>query len=48
MASKITIVEADKIVETGELDPEEIIVPGIYVNHIVQSGGINWKWIWET
>jgi acetate CoA/acetoacetate CoA-transferase alpha subunit len=31
----------------GELDPEEIIVPGIYVTHIVQSNGYNWKWKWE-
>jgi acetate CoA/acetoacetate CoA-transferase alpha subunit len=47
MASKITMVEADEIVPMGELDPEEIIVPGIYVKHIVQSQGYNWKWKWE-
>jgi len=47
MASKVTIVEADEIVEMGELDPEEIIVPGIYVKYIVPSKGYNWKWIWE-
>ena len=47
MASRITIVEADEIVPMGELNPEEIIVPGIYVKYIVQSKGYNWKWIWE-
>ena len=47
MASNITIVEAEEIVEMGELNPEEIIVPGIYVNYIVPSKGYNWKWIWE-
>jgi acetate CoA/acetoacetate CoA-transferase alpha subunit len=47
MASKITIVEADEIVPMGELSPEEIIVPGIYVKYIVPSKGYNWKWIWE-
>jgi acetate CoA/acetoacetate CoA-transferase alpha subunit len=47
MASKVTVVEADEIVPMGELDPEEIIVPGIYVKHIVPSKGYNWKWIWE-
>ena len=47
MASKVTIVEADEIVPMGELNPEEIIVPGIYVKHIVQSKGYNWKWKWE-
>ena len=46
MASKVTIVEADEIVPMGELNPEEIIVPGIYVKYIVPSKGYNWKWIW--
>jgi acetate CoA/acetoacetate CoA-transferase alpha subunit len=47
MATKVTIVEAEEIVPMGELNPEEIIVPGIYVKHIVPSKGYNWKWIWE-
>jgi len=47
MASKITIAEADEIVAIGELNPEEIVVPGIYVKYIVPSKGYNWKWIWE-
>lgn len=47
MASKVTVVEADEIVPMGALNPEEIIVPGIYVKHIVQSKGYNWKWKWE-
>jgi acetate CoA/acetoacetate CoA-transferase alpha subunit len=49
MASNTTIVEAEEIVPMGELNPEEIIVPGIYVKHIVASKekGYNWKWKWE-
>jgi acetate CoA/acetoacetate CoA-transferase alpha subunit len=47
MAGNITIVEAEEIVPLGELDPEEIITPGIFVNYIVQSEGVNWKWAWE-
>jgi acetate CoA/acetoacetate CoA-transferase alpha subunit len=47
MASKVTVVEAEEIVPMGTLNPEEIIVPGIYVKHIVQSQGYNWKWKWE-
>jgi 3-oxoacid CoA-transferase subunit A len=35
MAGKITIVEVEKLVETGELDPDEIHLPGIYVHRIV-------------
>lgn len=35
MAGKITIAEVEQLVEIGELDPDEIHLPGIYVNRIV-------------
>jgi len=35
-AADYTIVEAEKIVPVGELGPEDITVPGIFVNAIVQ------------
>lgn len=35
MAGKITIAEVEQVVEIGELDPDEIHLPGIYVNRIV-------------
>lgn len=47
MAGRYTIVEAEEIVEIGELDPEHIITPGIYVDMIIQGVGIDWKWAWE-
>ena len=47
MAGDITIVEAEEIVELGELDPEEIITPGVFVDYIVPSKGVNWTWVWE-
>ncbi|MEY8347247.1 CoA transferase subunit A [Bacillus cereus] len=47
MAGDITIVEAEEIVPLGSLDPEEIIVPGVFVDYIVSSEGVNWKWVWE-
>ncbi|KAG1681499.1 Succinyl-CoA:3-ketoacid coenzyme A transferase 1, mitochondrial [Nymphon striatum] len=34
-AAKITIAEVEEIVETGELSPEEIHVPGVYVDRVV-------------
>ncbi|SDQ70915.1 CoA transferase subunit A [Pseudovibrio sp. Tun.PSC04-5.I4] len=34
-AGKTTIVEVEEIVETGELDPDNIHTPGIYVQRIV-------------
>jgi len=35
MAGKLTIVEVEEIVEIGELDPDSIHLPGIYVSRIV-------------
>lgn len=35
MAGKITIAEVEEIVEVGELNPDEIHTPGIYVQHVL-------------
>jgi len=35
MAGKITIVEVEKLVEVGEIDPDAVHLPGIYVHRIV-------------
>lgn len=35
MAGKVCIVEVEEIVEIGALDPDQIHLPGIYVNRIV-------------
>lgn len=42
-ASEITIAEVDEIVERGELDPEQIITPGIFVDRIVKIPEGGWK-----
>ncbi|MFD3450035.1 CoA transferase subunit A [Microbacteriaceae bacterium 4G12] len=47
MAGEITIVEAEEIVPLGALQPEEIITPGVFVDYIVPSKGVNWTWAWE-
>lgn len=47
MAGRYTIAEVEEIVEIGELDPEMIITPGIYVDLVVKSSGVDWKWAWE-
>jgi 3-oxoadipate CoA-transferase alpha subunit len=36
MAARTTIVEADKIVEVGEIDPEHVVTPGAFVDRIVE------------
>lgn len=35
MAGRISIAEVEEIVEIGDLDPDEIHLPGIYINRIV-------------
>ena len=39
MAGKITIAEVEELVEIGELDPNEIHTPGIFVQRIFQGKG---------
>ncbi|MEK4423899.1 CoA transferase subunit A [Solibacillus sp. FSL K6-1523] len=36
-AGKVTIVEVEELVEVGELNPDEIHLPGVYVQRIVHS-----------
>ena len=35
MAGRLTIAEVDELVEPGELDPDDIHLPGIYVDRVV-------------
>ena len=35
-AARVTVVEVDEIVEPGQLDPEEIVTPGVFVDRIVK------------
>ncbi|MHC6198978.1 CoA transferase subunit A [Elizabethkingia miricola] len=37
MAGKITIAEVEELIEVGELNPDEIHTPGIYVHRIFQG-----------
>jgi len=34
-ASRVTVAEVDEVVELGELDPEAIVTPGVYVQRVV-------------
>ena len=36
-AGKVTVVEVEEIVEPGELDPNHIHTPGIYVDRVIQG-----------
>ena len=35
MAGKLTIAEVEQVVEIGEIDPDDIHLPGIYINRVV-------------
>ena len=35
MAAKLTVVEVEEIVENGQLDPDQVHTPGIFVHRIV-------------
>jgi 3-oxoacid CoA-transferase len=39
MAARVTIAEVDEIVEVGEIDPEHVVTPGIFVDRIVKITG---------
>jgi 3-oxoacid CoA-transferase subunit A len=38
-AARVTIAEVEHLVEPGEIDPDHVITPGIFVKHIVQGRG---------
>ena len=37
MAADIVIAQVDQIVEVGEIDPDEVMTPGIFVDYLVQK-----------
>lgn len=39
MAGKVTVAEVEQLVEPGELDPDEVHTPGIFVQRIFQGSG---------
>lgn len=40
-AGTVTIAEVEELVEPGELDPDHVITPGIYVQHVI--GGASYE-----
>ena len=39
-AAKTTIAQVYEVLELGQLDPEVIVTPGIFVQHVVKVGDI--------
>jgi 3-oxoacid CoA-transferase subunit A len=40
MAGRVTIAEVEQLVEPGELDPEHVDTPGVFVQRVVQVGEV--------
>src|SRR5262249_15548645 len=36
-AARVTIAEVERLVEPGEIDPDHVVTPGIFVRHILQG-----------
>jgi 3-oxoacid CoA-transferase subunit A len=36
-AASVTIAEVEELVEPGDIDPEHVVTPGIYVKHIIRG-----------
>ncbi|MGN9865088.1 CoA transferase subunit A [Bacillus swezeyi] len=47
MAADKTYAEVEQVVSAGELDEEKIVTPGVFVAGVAETGGVNWKWVWE-
>jgi 3-oxoadipate CoA-transferase alpha subunit len=41
-AAELSIVQVDKVVAVGDLDPEVVVTPGIYVDRVVAVGDRAW------
>jgi 3-oxoadipate CoA-transferase alpha subunit len=39
MAADITVAQVDRVVPLGEIDPEHVITPGIFVDRVIETGG---------
>ncbi|MDL2323667.1 CoA transferase subunit A [Ruminococcaceae bacterium OttesenSCG-928-A16] len=37
-AAKVVIAEADTVVETGQIEPENVVTPGVLVHYVVEGG----------
>jgi 3-oxoacid CoA-transferase subunit A len=40
MAGKVTIAEVEKLIEAGEIEPEQVHLPGIYVQRVIVVGDV--------
>ena len=36
MAGRLTIVEAEEVVEIGDIDPDDVHLPGVFVQRVVE------------
>lgn len=39
MAAKVVVAEVEEIMPIGEIDPDEVVTPGLFVTYLVKKGG---------
>lgn len=39
MAAKVVVAEVEEIVAVGEIDPDDVVTPGLFVTYLVKKGG---------
>lgn len=47
-AADLVLLEAEEIVEVGELDPDEIMLPGVFVDYVIQAKELDEVWKQES
>ena len=40
MAAEVTVAEVEHLVELGDLNPESVATPGVFVNRVVAQEGM--------
>jgi 3-oxoacid CoA-transferase subunit A len=36
-AARVTIAEVERLVEPGQIDPDHVVTPGIFVKHVIKG-----------
>ena len=39
MAGRVCIAQVEQLVQPGEIDPDDVHLPGVYVHRLVEVGG---------
>jgi acyl CoA:acetate/3-ketoacid CoA transferase alpha subunit len=43
-AARLVIAEVEEVAAVGELDPEQVVTPGVYVDRVVRCDPVPIRW----